>query len=252
MANQIETLGFGSGIVIASPSGGNLAANPTPIEADVLQNVSLDISGDIKSLFGQNQYPIDTAVGKREIKGTFEIGRVIGAFLNNMFLADVVNSGVSPLAYREGHSVPGSGPFTVTVANSTVFVNDEGVWNANTGNPMTRVSSVTASGQYSVSAGVYTFFSGDAGIPVQISYTYTDSVDGNTYQINNHTMGYGPVVSLNFRWPYQNNYAGIFLQSCRLGKISFKTKLDDYMMLSVDYAAFANSAGNVGYLYVLD
>jgi len=39
---------FGSGTLFGFPNGGNTAPNPTPMKFGTLQDVSVDISGDVK------------------------------------------------------------------------------------------------------------------------------------------------------------------------------------------------------------
>ena len=68
-------------------------------------------------------------------------------------------------------SVPGTGPFTITVDNATTFVLDKGVQYAN-GTPLVAVAGVPAVGQYAVVAGVYTFNAADANAAVVIFYVY--------------------------------------------------------------------------------
>ena len=70
-------LQFGSGFLLASPqtSSGNPAPDPTPLQVGVIQNIKFTLGADIKSLFGQNQWPVDSAVGKRSIKGSFEFAQ---------------------------------------------------------------------------------------------------------------------------------------------------------------------------------
>lgn len=66
---------FGSGSLWLTPVSGNLAANPTPIEVGTLQDVSLDISFDLKMLYGQKQFPESIARGKGKITGKAKFGR---------------------------------------------------------------------------------------------------------------------------------------------------------------------------------
>ena len=54
---------FGAGTLWGFPVGGNTAANPTPMKFGTLQDVSLDISGDVKQLYGQKQFPEAVARG---------------------------------------------------------------------------------------------------------------------------------------------------------------------------------------------
>ena len=54
---------FGSGVLFGVPVSGNLAPNPTPIQFGTLQDVSIDISGDIKEMWGQSQFSDVRAMG---------------------------------------------------------------------------------------------------------------------------------------------------------------------------------------------
>jgi hypothetical protein len=83
-------------------------------------------------------------------------------------LADVkVWLGLGTLA--ETYAIPAT-PFKVTVAKAASFIGDLGVINLATGAPMTSTTGTLSSGKYSVSAGVYTFCSGDLGVNVGITY----------------------------------------------------------------------------------
>lgn len=85
--------------------------------------------------------------------------------------------------YTENDTVPASGPFTITVANASTFVEDLGVAG------YTRVTGSPDSGQYSVDelTGVYTFNGGQANDSVEITYRY--SVDPLDY-----TLGHNYIV----------------------------------------------------------
>ena len=78
----------------------------------------------------------------------------------------------------ENLAVPATGPYTVTVSRATQWNGDGGVSYASTGVVMTRVTGVPTIGQYSVTAGVYTFAAADAGAKVAINYL-TQTVDDN-------------------------------------------------------------------------
>lgn len=236
---------FGSGVLFAVPVAGNLPTNPTPQEVGIIQNVKLTISGDIKELFGQKQWAVDSAVGKRSIKGSFEFAQMDNSFFNQCFFSDSVAVGIISTAYNELHTIPAMTTFTATVSNIPV-VQDLGVVNLTTGARMTKVASAPATGQYSVvlSTGVYTFASADASVPIAISYTYAQSTVGTTLTTSNHVMGWGPILSMTIPLLYQGVSNAINLPNVRLGKIDLSTKLDDYAMLSTDFSAFAGSSDN--------
>lgn len=249
---QLETLGFGAGIVLATPQGGQLGPNPTPVEVGTVQGVKLTISADIKSLFGLNSFAVDSAIGKRTIKGSFDYAQISGALINNLLFGASGSSAAGStgtVAYREIDTIPSTSAYTISVTNAATFVSDNGVIYAggnSTGKPFTRIISGTPTvGQYSVSAGVYTFAAADEGVSVAISYTYGSTTDGQTFSITNSAMGAGPILSLQFPSPYQSPSLaqldrGIYLPNVRVGKLDLTTKLDDYEMFASDFEAFAN------------
>lgn len=62
---------FGAGKVFATPIQdvyGQPISNATPVEVGVMQSVSVDISYDLKELYGRGQFAVDAARGKGSIK----------------------------------------------------------------------------------------------------------------------------------------------------------------------------------------
>jgi len=92
---------------------------------------------------------------------------------------DIANTIHVYLTLNETVSVPGSGPYTVTVAHAAAFVEDKGV--SIGGTPLTKVASSPAAMQYSVAAGVYTFNSAQHGASAVIDYRYL--VDPSAYSV---------------------------------------------------------------------
>jgi hypothetical protein len=67
---------FGSGALFGTPlqdAFGTAVASPTLIKFGVMQDITLDISFDLKELYGQNQFPIAIGRGKGKITGQGEI-----------------------------------------------------------------------------------------------------------------------------------------------------------------------------------
>lgn len=250
MQNQLQTLGFGAGIAIVKPTAGNLPLNPAAIEADVMQNFKFDYNQDIKSLKGQLKGAVDSAPGSVTMKGSFDIGKVLGGFLQNIGMTNGVSAGVQAVAYREMAVVPLQAPFTVSALQAATWVDDKGITYANTQAPLYPTSAAPTAGRYSVSNGVYTFSQADAGALVLVNYGYTVAATGQTFTMNNETMGYGPVSQLDLRMPYQGNYQGLLLTAVRFGKVGVATKQDDYTMFSVDFEAFFPPGQPAGYWYL--
>jgi len=242
--------GFGAGALWGTPltdANGAAIANPTPVLFGVLQEVSVDISGDIKELHGQNQFAEAVARGKTKISCKAKFGRINGLMLNSLFFGQTVSSGILADVYDTvGQAIPAT-PFTITIAppSSGTWTRDLGVRDAN-GNPMTRVASGPATGQYSVAAGVYTFAAADTGLTVFISYQYTaTSTVAKKSTVMNLAMGAAPSFRTDLSDGFQGGQTALSLYKCISTKLSFATKLDDFLIPEMDFSAFADSSGKV-------
>lgn len=248
----LQTLGFGSGLLFALPSGGNQPTNPSPVQIGVMQNVKVAFSGDIKELKGQLQYPVDTAVGNKSIKGSFSFAQMTLQTWNNIFFGEAATTtGGRVLSFQQPGAVPAASPYTLTptVPGSGTWNQDAGVFYASTGIQLQPVASGPTTGEYSVSAGVYTFAAADEGASLLFNYYYT-TTSGSTLTINNHPMGQGPIVSLDLTLPYQSNGNNLYLPNVRVSKLDLATKQDDYTMTDSDFSAFASPSGVVAQFYL--
>lgn len=258
--SQLQTLGFGSGIVWAFPNGGQNGSNLTPIDIGTIQNVKVDFTAEIKSLFGLNSFPVDTAIGKRSIKGTAAFAQLEFTAWNSLMFGSggTVTAGNAQItSYREAANIPATpGPYTVSVVNAAKFVQDGGVRYASSGQMLDVVTTSPAAGQYSVSAGVYTFAAADQAKAVMITYSYSSTTDGQTFTISNVAMGQGPIVGLQLLLPYEayGGYGaldkGLFLPNVRFGNLTLTTKLDDYTEENTSFEAFASPNGQVAQAYL--
>jgi hypothetical protein len=217
----------------------------------ILQDVSIDFSGDIKELFGQYQFAVDSARGKIKISWKAKAARLIGKQVNDLFFSETSASPMVNVAVDEAGTIPGT-PFNVTVSNSATFVSDGGVYFVSTGLPLTKVASAPAAGQYSVAAGVYTFNTADTGKAVLISYQYTAASGGNGFTINNHAMGYGPIFQILFTSTYKGKQFNCQLNACRASKLAIATKMDDYTIPEFDGSAFADASNTIGKIWFTD
>jgi hypothetical protein len=236
-------LQFGAGYLLAAPltTSGNPAPNPTPLSVGAIQNVKCSFNAEIKELYSQTQWALDSAVGKRSIKGSFEFAQMSNILLSQLFFGDSVAAGVVEAALNEPQTAVSS---SFTVTHSTTFVGDGGVSYALTGVPLIAIPSGTpAAGQYKETAGVYTLSTADATASVVVNYTYSNTTLGTTLTAANHAMGYGPILALNVVFPYEGGGIGFYFPNVRLGKIDLTTKLDDYTMLTTDFQAFAGAGG---------
>lgn len=251
---------IGSGRLYLRPVGGNEAANPTPIQGFTVQDVTLDVAGEIKELRGQYQFPDDTATTDKKLNGKFGIGRKDLTLFNQIFYADVISVTGQSVAPNVASTVPATGPFTITptVPASGTFEEDLGVYYTGTGIELLNVATVSAAGQYQINAstGTYTFFSADASANVTISFSYTLTGHGATYQIHQQVIGWGPIIEVWIVDVYQplvvsgaNVYNTIRVYNAKVNKITIGNKRADYSIPEVDWLGYANAAGNVLDMY---
>ena len=159
---------FGSGVLIGTPQGGS------PINFGLAQEVTLNVATTTKALYGQYNFPVAIGSGTRKMTGKAKMARISGQALGSLYLrhrperrrhADPVRRGGDRSRLFALHLLrrPITRPSSPIRASST----------PRTSLPLKQVASGPTTGQYSVSAGVYTFAAGDAGAAVLISYTYT-------------------------------------------------------------------------------
>lgn len=247
-------INFGTGKLIAVPTNladGTPIAVPTPVRLGTMQDVSVDLSVEMKTLYGSARYPIAAGQGKGKIAIKAKYAEIDGKILGSLFYGKASTAGIKAAVFDFATSIPASSPYTVTVAppNSGTFAEDMGVIFAATGVQLTRVTAAPAAGQYSVSAGgVYTFAAADSGKAIAISYEYSASGSGEIFQITNDVMGYTP----SFKLLLQNSYDGkslvLKLNRCVSNKLNLPLKNDDFALYDFEAEAFADAAGSLGYI----
>jgi hypothetical protein len=228
--------GFGSGLLYTTRTD---ITGQGPIRFGAFQDMQLDFSGEIKELYGQNQFALDVARGKVKIEAKAKLAQISAPIMNAIFFGGTISAGQTLSVYQEAASIPSATAFTVTVANAAHFVGDLGVRYAATGLPFIQTATPTTVGEYSVSAaGVYTFDTADEGVAVLIDYLYS-ATTGFTMASGNPLMGNTPKFSASFTQVYNGNTMTITMPNCVGSKYSLPTKIDDYVMEEFDFQAFA-------------
>lgn len=103
--------GFGSGIMYGTRSD---IAGQSPVRFGAMQDVSIDFDGEIKELYAQSQYAIDSARGKTKIQGKAKFAQISVPVFNNLYFGGSVESGQTKNAYNEAATVAAN----VTIATS--------------------------------------------------------------------------------------------------------------------------------------
>lgn len=247
-------INFGSGKLIAVPTNladGTAIANPTPVILGTMQDVSLDLSTEIKSLYGSKRYPIAVGQGKGKTEIKAKYAEIDGGILGSLFFGKASTAGIKAAVFDSAGTIPAT-PFqlTITPPSSGTFVADLGVVFTATGVQLTRVASAPTTGQYSVNTttGVYTFASADTSKAVAISYEYSAAAGGNIWQMTNETMGYTPSFTLLLQNAYDGKTMVCKLNRCVSGKLSVPLKSEDFAVYDFEAEAFADAAGSLGYI----
>ncbi len=238
---------FGPGIAIVTRTD---VSNATPVNIGFAQGLSIDFSGSMKDLTGQNQYALDSARGAVKVSGKMTAATLSGEAWNTVFFGEQFATGGIAWAPDEQANIPGTTPFTSPVANAGTFDQDLGVKFADSGLPLIKVAAgvTPTTGQYSVTGGTYTFAAADANRPILRTYSYT-TTGGRTLSINNHLLGYAPKFQLDYFTSRDNKPLIARYFQCQWSKIALASKLEDYILPEMDFSVLSNAAGNVAKLY---
>lgn len=234
---------FGVGFISAIPT----TANSTPNLFAIVRGAEVTFSTTEKPLMGNKLFPVDSATTGGSITGKIQTSdfdaRMVGLVIPGTSTATGQTKPASHAA-----AIPTT-PFQVTVTNSATFVTNLGVVNLTTGRVMTVVASSPATGQYSYSAGVYTFAAADVGNSVSIAYTYTGT-GGTTLTSTNQTSGATAGYGLHlFEPPGGTRENGIYLPSVKFSNLQLGMKIDDWTETSMDFTAFEDATAQMFYTY---
>ena len=216
-----------------------------PDQFAILQDNSIDFSFEVKQLYGQLSFPVDIARGKGKITGKAKMARVFASLYADLFFGALAVTGETNTSENEVYTLATT---TLSVAKASTFVGDLGVYYNATGNlKFTYVTgTLSASGQYTTGTnGSYTFYTGDIGATIGISYTYTDT-SGKTITLTNNFMGYTPTFKATF-YQQRSTQGGsgqltLLLNECVSSHLTIPSRIDDYAIQDFDFEAFA--AGN--------
>jgi len=235
---------FGSGQLFGLDSAG------APLRFGALQDVSVDFSGDMKMLHGQESFALAVARGKSKIECKAGFANIDLKAYNSLYFGQTLAAGHSKQARNEAGVVPTT-PFTLTAVNGATFELDLGVIDVLTGNQMVQVGSAATpiTGQYKVSAvGVYTFAAADVGKAVLLNYLYTVAGTGQKLTISNQLMGTVPTFGVILSQRFQSKDYTLRLYTCVSDKLSTPFKQDDFSIPEMTFSAQQNDAGQIGYI----
>lgn len=247
----MTAVNFGVGTIVGVRTD---IANAPPAFMGIMQEIEIDFDQSLKELMGSYKMAVDVAPANLKVTGKAKFAQIEASTMNNLLFGQTeTNASGFDMAVAEAGTVPApSGPYTVTVSHSATFAQDLGVFYASTGVQLVPVASGPTVGQYSVSAGVYTFAAADASIAMKFYYSYTVTSQ-KQIALANQQMGVGPVFSLYINENYTNNLGvtnkiNLKLNACRSSKLTLPFKNTDYTIQEFDFQAFADQSNNWGVL----
>jgi hypothetical protein len=222
-------------------------ANATPVNIGKANSFKLSQTFTKKELYGQNQMPLFIGRTTGKFTATAKAALISGIAFASVFYGMTMSAGQQATALSESGTIAAGAYAT---ANHATFVADLGVIYASTGLPLTYVTGSPSAGQYTQTAGVYGFNTGDNGKAIFVTYTYTVSSSGQQMTISNPLIGTTPTFQA---WYYTAvSQAGgavplnLQLYQCVADKLDTEFKLEDFMMPDFSFSCFANSANSVG------
>ena len=78
-----------------------------------------------------------------------------------------------------------------------------------------------------------------------ITYTYTITGAGQKFTVANQLIGATPTFQALFYTTFQGQAVTLQLNNCTSSKLSFGTKLEDFVIPEFDFSCFADVSGNV-------
>lgn len=216
----------------------------TPVKLIAFQEATIEHSYNTKSLIGSRQ--IALAIGRGELKITVKFKQAViqGKAMFDLFFGQAATVGQIKAIEDELGTIPSESPYTLVAANAETFLENLGVIGALSGRPMTLVDSAPATGEYAVDpeTGTYTFAAADAGLAVAKSYTH-QAADGYSVALSNELLGKTPYFKGWLKAEHDDSQALCIFKRLVSDKLSYGTKLEDWMTPEFNAQACDDGSG---------
>ena len=194
---------FDSGSLFAvSQANGS---NPTPVKIGSLEGIEANVNFDLEFSPLQFQAAIGATAKKLSIELTAKTAQLNGLLVNQILFGQALTPGSQAMAVNVAATSSSGTPPTCTpaVPSGGTWAQDMGVQYSSSGLPLYQVASAPAQGQYSVSAGIYTFNAADASTALTFCFLYTMTT-GSNLVLNNKFKDIVPY----FQAVLQTSYGG--------------------------------------------
>jgi hypothetical protein len=231
-------------------------AVPTPVKFGILQEVATEIALTKKELHGQKIFADAVGVSEGKVTCKAKLAKLSADLMGGLFFGAIPATGQVVPVIKEAGTIPATpGPYTVTVANGATFHTNLGViFGKNNlvtdGQPLRRVASAPATGEYSVvvATGVFTFAAADQGKLVKFDYLYTSALVGKTITLVNPEAGTSPSFMAILTGNFDGEKVKLILNKCVSDKLTLPTKRGDFAIQEMDFSAQADDVDELGLL----
>ena len=239
---KTENLYFHSAEIYTKPE----VAFPTPRRIGVIQEVSLEVKGDLKELFGEENFAEDASGGNVSVSGKYKSGELDPAWADDNILGGTQSAGILKIEKMELQTVD-SGAVTVDFADE--FDSDYGVVDPLSGAVYTRVATAAAlaPGQYKVDegTGIYSFHTSVNG--KELGFTYLRGEDGGvTHTVVSKLAGSVTACSMFLNKTSRAGTSfGLLADRAIFESWSFGFKLNEYTMPEGAFKVVRGQGGRV-------
>lgn len=221
-----------------------VASTGQPVRFGSLQGISVDE----RFTLNRTKLPLQAAaqftIAGLELKFEAKVANLTGTIATQLFLGETPSAGSNAVLRDLLATVPASSPFTVTPAPPGTWAQDLGVQYSSSGLYLMPVASIPAKGQYSVSGGVYTFSSADAGAPLTMNILYSQT-SGNSLTLTNNWQGVAPYFSAILNTLYNGTQITWQLRRCVSERLSMLTKVNEISVPNFSFRALGDATGLV-------
>lgn len=212
--------------------GINNVPSPTPTTFDTLQDMSISMKRETKSLWGTNQFADDVSSGQMSVTGKVTCGSLNSRAMSDLLVGSASKSEYDKIAKKEIHVTPNDG--IIKVANAAGYEEDLGLIAVATNKPLVRVPegttlkantyTVSAKGNYKVDATTWD----DLKLAVSYRYVLSGATDTSKQTLLNAPMGdIGDFTAvMAFEWKAEQNV--FVLNSCNMSDFELASKQGDY------------------------
>ena len=225
----------------------NTQPGATPVRFGSMQGIQSEMTYKLNRVPTAMQSAAVMLMGDLAFNFTAKMANINGTLLNQLFFGSAMTTGSQSVSRDQIVTVPSRSPLTPAVPGGGTWLMDLGVQYSVSGLSLVYSPSnpSPAVGQYSVSAGTYTFSNADAGASMTLNYLYS-SATGNTLTLANNWQGLAPNFGVVLNTTYDGQQMTWNLPRCVSQKLKFLTAVSTVAIPEFSFQAIGDLTGTTG------